>query len=77
MCRELQVVERVQEQWCETAQKTVEILAVDVPVLFSDKYLQSKVYVMKVLQIHFVDDFGHSCCAAETGTHSANFKVWV
>ena len=32
---------------------------------------------MKVLQIHFVDDFGHSCCAAETGTHSANFKVWV
>ena len=29
----------------------------DVPVLFSDKFQQSKVYVLKVLQIQFIDDF--------------------
>ena len=61
----------------QTAQKAVEIPAVDVPVLFSDKFQQSRVYVLKVPQVQFVDDFGHSCCAAETGTHSANFKVQV
>ena len=33
-------------------------LVVDVPVLFSNKFLQSKV--------------GHSCCGTETSTHSAN-----
>ena len=41
----------------QTAQKTVESPAVDVPVLFSDNIQQSKVYVLKVPQIHFVDEF--------------------
>ena len=47
----LQVAERTQEQQGATVQKTVEIPAVDVPVLFCDKFQQSKVYVLNVPQI--------------------------
>ena len=33
------------------------VLVVDVPVLFSDKFQQSKVYVLTMPQLQFIDDF--------------------
>ena len=33
------------------------VLVVDVPVLFSDKFQQSKVHVLTVPQLQFIDDF--------------------
>ena len=44
------------------------VLVVDVPVLFSDKFQQSKVYVL--ISFSSSTTFGHSWCATETGVWS-------
>ena len=53
-----------------------QILAVvDVPVIFSDKFQQSKSYMfLKEPPIQFIDRAGPPCCATETFTHSANVQ---
>ena len=74
---ELQVVERIQEHSVQTAKKAVKIPAVDVPVLCSDQFQQSKWFELKVSQIQFIDDFwtvlGQGRCARCCATTVAWF----